>query len=264
MKNSKFILIYVLLMLGCTRQLRAQEYFYKIYQFETPYQGHVQMSLWNTYISNSKQSYKHFGKDIPDNHLLAHSVEAEYGLTDHLEIDAYADFDNPKTNNFKYMRSHFSALYRIGERFDHFINVGIYGEYYFPQRAYSASQEAELRLILDKDIEDFRLVLNPTLSKVTTGDEDKRLNPGLSAGAYYRRHAFVQPAVEFYENFNEHTSIIFPTLVFNLSSSVFWNVGAGFGLTNKSDKNVFKSILTVDIAAIRPSKLFRKKLDNLK
>lgn len=260
MKNAIIIFIYTLVIFGFRNNLHAQEYFYKTYQFETPYQGHVQMTLWNTYISNSKQSYEHFGKDIPDNHLFAHSLEAEIGVTDHLEIDAYADFDNPRAGNFKYMRSHFSALYRIGERFDHFINVAVYGEYYFPQRAYSNSQEAELRLILDKDIEDFRFVLNPNISVVTTGDEDKSLHPGFSAAAYYRRHAFVQPGVEFYENFKEKTSVIFPTLVFNISPSIIWNISAGFGLTTNSDKELFKSILAFDIEAIRPSKLFRKKL----
>jgi len=260
MKNTKLILIWTLVMIFSTSPLMSQEYFYKIYQFETPYQGHVQMNLWNTYINNSKQSFDHFGKEISDNHLFAHSIEAEYGLTDHLEVDAYADFHNPKAGSFTFMRSHFSALYRIGERFDNFVNIALYAEYYFPRRAYSNSQEAEFRLILDKDFEDFRVVLNPTISKVTTGDEDKRLAPGLSAGAYYRRHFFVQPGVEFYEDFNEKTSILFPTLVFNLTPSIFWNVSAGFGLTNKSDKNLFKSILTFDIEAIRPSKLFRKRL----
>ncbi len=257
--KSRILAVCILVLCGA-EQLTAQEYFYKIYQFETPYQGHVQMSLWNSYISNSKQAYEHFGKNIPDNHLAAHSIEAEFGLLDHLELDAYADFDNSTANDFKYIRSHVSALYRIGERFDHFINVGIYGEYYFPRHNYSTSQEAELRLILDKDIEDFRFVLNPTVSKVTTGDEDRSLHPGLSAAAYYRRRAFIQPGIEFYENFKEKTSVIFPTLVFNLSPSVFWNIGAGFGLNDHSDKNVFKSILTFDIEAIRPSKLFRKKL----
>jgi hypothetical protein len=260
MRNTMLIVSCIAAVTCCMSSLQAQEYFYKIYQFETPYQGHVQLSLWNTYISNSNQVYEHFGKNIPDNHLAAHSIEAEFGLMDHLELDVYADFTNSPSNDFKYIRSHVSALYRIGERFDHFVNIGIYGEYYFPVHNYSASQEAELRLILDKDIEDFRFVVNPTISKVTTGNDDKSLHPGLAAAAYYRRHAFVQPGVEFYENFKEKTSVLFPTLVFNLSPAIIWNVAAGFGLNNKSDKNVFKSILTFDIEAVRPSKLFRKKL----
>src|ERR1700694_1589302 len=228
MKNIR-VLVSCILMLCSANQLKAQEYFYKIYQFETPYQGHVQMSLWNTYIGNSNQAYEHFGKNLANNHLAAHSLEAEFWLLDHLELDAYADFDNAPSNDLKFIRGHVSALYRIGERFDHFINVGIYGEYYFPRRGYSTSQEAELRLILDKDIEDLRLVLNPSVSKVTTGDEDRSLHPGLSAAAYYRRHAFVQPGVEYYQNFKEKTSVIFPTLVFTLSPSFFWNIAAGFG-----------------------------------
>lgn len=248
--------------LAFTGTLHAQELFYKVYQFETPFEGHTQLSLWNTYIANSNQSYEHFDKTIPDEHLFAHSAELEYGLADHLEIDAYADFENAANDNFKFIRTHFSALYRFGERYDHFINIALYGEYYFPNQSYETSQEAELRLILDKDLGDFRIVLNPSVSKYTTGDENKDLQPGLSAGVYYRRGFRVQPGVEFYSNFQEKTDVILPTINVNFTPSIMWNVAAGFGLTNESDNLFFKSILSFDIRAIRPSKLFRKKLSS--
>jgi len=36
-------------------------------------------------------------------------------------------------------------------------------------------------------------------------------------------------------------------IVLNLTSSISWNIGAGFGLTNESDNVVFKSNLAFDI-----------------
>ena len=149
-------------------------------------------------------------------------------------------------------------MYRIGERFDHFVNVAFYGEYYIPKKDYASSQEAELRVILDKDIEDFRLVANPFISKNTTGDEDRKVHPGLDAAIYYRRIFAIQPGIEYYANYSEHTGIIFPTIILNLTPSISWNIGADFGLTKESDNVVFKSNLAFDIEAIRPSKLFRK------
>lgn len=242
-----------------TRKAISQEYFYRIYQFETPYQGHLGFNLFNTYVPASNQSFQHFDKNIPDKNLTAHSIEAEYGLTDHMEVDAYADFESPANDHLRYIRSHFSALYRIGERFDHFVNVALYAEYYFPKASYGAGQEAEFRLILDKDLGDFRLVGNPAISKTTTGEE-KSNSPeySLNAGVYYRRNAFIQPGLEYFANYSTHTGIIFPTITAYFGPSFYWNIGAGFGLNNKSDKVVLKSILTIDLMAIRPSKLFRK------
>jgi hypothetical protein len=54
--------------------------------------------------------------------------------------------------------------------------------------SYSSSQEAELRLVLDKDLEDLRVVANPFVSKYTTGDEDKKIYPGPDAAIYYREY----------------------------------------------------------------------------
>ncbi|MGN6566582.1 MAG: hypothetical protein ACTHJ0_01450 [Flavipsychrobacter sp.] len=238
----------------------AQELFYKIYQFETPFQGHLQATFWNTYITKSDLSNEHFNREVPDKNLWAHSIEAEYGLTDHLELDAYADFESPSNGSTRFIRTHFSALYRFDERYDHFINVAIYGEYYIPNVSYSASSEAELRLILDKDLGDVRIVLNPTLSRYIGGDESKKLQPGISGGIYYRRLYAVQPGIEYYSFFNDKTSVIFPTINFNITPAIMWNIAAGFGLTDQSDKMLFKSILTFDMRAIRPAKLFRKHL----
>lgn len=256
MKRNKVLLTMFVFIL--IQNLSAQELGYQIYQVETPYQGHVALKSLDTYTSSSDLKNEHFDKMIKNENLYGHSFEVEFGILDHLEVDAYADFTTPKNGNFSFAQTHFSAFYRFGERFDHFINVGLYGEYYIPTKDYSPSQEAELRLILDKDIEDFRIVANPNISKYTTGNEDRKVHAGLDAAIYYRRFYAVQPGIEYYANYSEHTGIIFPTLVFNLTPSVSWNIAAGFGLTNESDNVVFKSNLAFDIEAIRPSKLFRK------
>ena len=257
-RTSIWLLLMITVEVACPFCTKAQELFYKLYQFETPYQGHVHATFWNTFIAKSNQSAEHFGRKISDQYLFAHSLEAEIGLLDHLELDLYVDFQNPYGGDLNFIRGHFSALYRIGERFDHWVNVAIYAEYYLPTKAYGDGQEAELRLILDKDIEDFRIVLNPSLSVTTTGPEKKTLQPGISAGLYYRRLYRIQPGVEYYGNYKENTEMIFPSLTLNLTRTLAWNIAAGFGLNQHSDKVLVKSIFSFNIQAIRPSKLFRK------
>ncbi|MBS1525515.1 MAG: hypothetical protein JST19_07690 [Bacteroidetes bacterium] len=236
---------------------KAQESFYRVYQFETPLQGHLGFNVWDTYVGNSNLSYGHFGKDVSRQGMLAQAFEAEFAVTDHFSLSAYTNFEAPDGSVMHYSEARVEGLYRFGERFDHFVNFALYGEYYIPDQHYSTSNEAELRLIMDKDIEDFRLVLNPTLSKYVNGDESKQLQPGISAGAYYRRLFFLQPGVEYYSNFYDHSAMLFPTVDLRFGPYITWNLGAGFGLNSNSDKFTIKSILQFDIPVIRPSRLLR-------
>ncbi len=238
----------------------SQESFYRVYQFETPLKGHLELTNWTTFIHNSDKAEDYFGKTALRNHLFAHSIEAEYGFGDHLVVAGYADFEDPKGQNFNYTGARIEARYRFGERFDHFINTALYFEYILPDHAYSNSNEIEGKIILDKDLNDFRLVLNPGFSKYVSGDENKDIQPTFSAGMYYRRGTLMQPGIEFYENFTDKNPTIFPTIDFNLTGSIVWSVGAGFRLNDENDKVIFKSILQFDIQAISPTKLMRRKM----
>lgn len=260
MKTTIQIIVIILVVAGSFSAVQAQENFYRVYQFETPLRGHLELTQWSTYIANSSESYDHFKDGLSRDQLLATSYEAEYGVGDHFVLAGYADFDAPKDYHYNYTQSRIEARYRFGERYDHFINTAVYVEYYFPNQSYSHSQELEARLILDKDIEDFRLVVNPMVSKYVNGDEDQSWQPSVSAGLYYRRGKVIQPGIEYYDNFHEKSAELFPTLDINISGSVQWNIGAGFGLHEPADKLLFKSILMVDLQAIRPSHLMSRRL----
>lgn len=258
MKPTLNIFLTVIIFLSVL-SVRAQESYYRVYQFETPYKGHLELTNWTTYIANSDQSAQHFKKDMSRNKLFAYSAEAEYGIGDHFVLAGYADFEQPHGEQFNFTRSRVEARYRFGERYDHFINTAAYLEYYFPNNSYTSSQEVEARFIMDKDIEDFRIVLNPTLSKYINGDEDKNWQLGVSAGLYYRRGRFFQPGIEYYENFYDHMSSIFPAINMNLTGSIVWNIGVGYGINKSNDNLIVKSILQFDLQAIRPTRLMRKK-----
>lgn len=260
---KRVYIIVLLLWFTCiTSTIHAQELFYRVYQYETSLGGHLEANLWNTYIPNSNLQSDFFDKSISNKNLWAHSVEAEYGITDHLSLAVYADFEDPQQQPLKFVQSKIEARYRFKERYDNFINTAVYVEYYWPDHAYSNSQEMEARLILDKDLNDFRIVANPTLSKYISGDKDKYLQFGLSAGLYYRRIRFIQPGIEYNANYTEKTGAIFPAVTLHPSPVIDWNLGVGFGLNNNSDGVIVKSIFSVDLMAIRPTKLFKQKAGN--
>jgi len=258
MKKQKKWLVIALILLLSTGSVYAQETFYRVYQFETPLQGHLQLNLWDTHIGKSDLDYGNFNKTISREGLFGHAFEAEVGITDHFSLSFYGNFEAPKGSPLQFSETRLEGVYRIGERFDHFINLALYAEYYYPSQSFSKSQEAEVRLIMDKDVEDFRLVLNPTVSKYTTGNKGKAFQPAVLSAVYYRRFKFIQPGAEFYSNFYQHNASIFPTIDLRFGPYITWNMGAGFGLNKNSDKFAFKSILQFDIPLIRPSNLLRK------
>ncbi len=257
MNQNKKIWLFLLLAFSASASLLAQDEYYRVYQFETPYKGHLEVTNWTSFVGRSSGDYEHYDKTYSRKNLIASSMELEYGVTDHFVLAGYADFDDPQNGHFNFARSRIEARYRFGERFDNFVNTMVYVEYYLPNQSYSNSQELEARLILDKDLGDFRIVANPMISKYVNGDEDQSWQPFLSSGIYYRRGKVIQPGVEYYENFHDHAATLFPTLDINIGGSIIWNVGAGFGLNKPADDLILKSILQVDLQAIRPAKLMR-------
>lgn len=261
MKNLLISSILLVAGLSPCGPLCAQESFYRIYQFETPYKGHLEFTHWTSYVASSNTTYNHYKRSYSRNQLVASSLEAEYGVGDHFVLAGYADFDDPKNGHLSFAQSRLEARYRFGERFDHFVNTAVYLEYYMPAGSYSNSPEVETRLILDKDFGDFRVVVNPTVTKYVKGSEDRNWQPAVSTGIYYRRHKFLQPGIEYYENFHEHTVSFFPTIDLNFSGAVIWNLGVGFGSHEPADKLLVKSILQIDLELLRPSRFMRRSLE---
>lgn len=252
MRTGKYALPLLWLLMAGFR-VAGQDYFYKVYGYETVARGHVGLQLRNGCIPPvSGMPVGHMGSRGT---VWAHSAGMGLGITDHLEVGAYADFLKSGNEQLSYMQSHFSALYRFGQRYDHFINIGLYAEYYIPASSFSHSQQAGLRLIMDKDLGDIRLVLNPMVSVYTTGGEDRALQPGVAAGMYYRRFRVVQPGVEYFSNFRYSLASLFPVVNIFITPRIVWNIGTGFGLGPEAEKLTLKSMLQFDVQALRPSQL---------
>ncbi|HEY1582652.1 MAG TPA: hypothetical protein VGF73_06105, partial [Chthoniobacterales bacterium] len=203
MKRSLLFLILLLLPLSIARAQTNEsvgdpESFYRVYQYDTPLTGWLELNLWNTYIPQSDLSYDHFGEEHHRTGLLATSIEAEYGLTDHLSVAGYVDFEDPHGGDFEFTRGRVEARYRFAQRYDWPVNLALYAEYYFPRHDFSDSQEIETRIIADKDLNDYRVALNAIFSKDTTGSEaSSEVRGSLAAGVYWRRYLNVQPGLEY-------------------------------------------------------------------
>jgi hypothetical protein len=241
----------------------AQESFYRVYQYETPLVGWSEPAIWNTYIGKSDNAYGH-GTAATRQGMWAHAAELEFGLTDHFSLAGYADFQDAPGLPPEYVQTRIEGRYRFAQAYEHFFDTAVYAEYYLPRKSFSNSQELETRLILQRDIEDWRIALNPIVSVATTGDEaGEAPNLQLAAGLYYRRHFHVQPGLEIYTDFggighwNEQRYVAMPVVDLHLKPGLVWEIGVGGGLTNASDRLVVKSILYYEFNAVRPSRWFR-------
>ncbi len=61
----------------------------------------------------------------------AHSVEIEYGLTDHLSVSGYADFEDPRAYSPQFTEGRVEARYHFANAHEHFFDTAVYAEYVF-------------------------------------------------------------------------------------------------------------------------------------
>ena len=243
--------------------LRAQ--FYKVYGYQPAEAGEIEFSLWNSYIPSSDAPYAFFGEDLSRDGLLAHSLELEYGLSNRFGIAAYVDFEDPKGGGLKYVRAKaIMAHYAFFEKGSRPVDIAIYLEYIINKKDYKDYEELEMRLILEKDVGAFIIDFNPIFEKKTSGSEaEEGVEFNYAFGIYYSnneegiyssKNLIIQPGIEFYgemgeiadfKSLSDQSHYIFPTLDFFIGQRLRWHTGVGFGLTDASDKIMFKSILSV-------------------
>ncbi|HUK56778.1 MAG TPA: hypothetical protein VLY20_08995 [Nitrospiria bacterium] len=227
---------------------------FEVYPYETPSQGETELAYWWIYTVKSDNSYDYFGRRLDKQGLQQHTIEVEYGMTDHWTVSAYTDFEKPNDGDFRYVQARaVVSRYRFFEQGERFLDGAIEIEYYLPRDKFSDSEEIETRVIFEKDIGRLSIRLNPIFEKDVSGpDVNEGMEFEYAAGLYYRATPRWTPGLEFYGKTGElgdptpkgqQEHYIFPRLGVNFYHGVSLDVGYGFGLTKASDDQVIKAIL---------------------
>src|SRR3569832_1255028 len=110
---------------------------FKVYGYQGPDAGEVELVYWTDYIASSDLRMPSFGKAVDREGLFSHTLEVEYGITDRWTIAGYADFEQPSGERLEFVqwRAVF-ARYRFFERGARFFDTAIYLEYYIPRVAW--------------------------------------------------------------------------------------------------------------------------------
>ncbi len=238
----------------------AEASHFKVYGYQGPDEGEVELVYWTDYIASSDLQMPFFGKTVDRQGLFTHTLELEYGVTDRWTIAGYADFEQPSGEGLKFVqwRGVF-ARYRFFERGARFFDTAIYLEYYVPRAEWqgAAGEKLEARLILEKQLGPVVLRLNPKLEKMLSGpDVGEGLEFEYAASLYTGLAPTLRPGIEFYGGMGEVANFksralqehyIVPAITWQLLPNVAWNLGVAFGLTRASDDLVVKSIVEIGL-----------------
>lgn len=222
----------------------------KVYSPYALDKGEVEAAYWldaflNTPIATSAGNF-------PRQHLLRHTAEIAYGVTDRWSLEAYGDFEQPTksgSEQFTFVQYRFETIYRFLDRHDFWPAAALYVEYKIPQRRFEHNDEVEWKLLLESRVRDFMVRLNPVFEREF--NDDSHVNFGYENGWYWFASPAVRLGVEGFGNFGPIGS--FPTTNHQSHSwgpavkfkfwKIGWDLGVQFGWTDASDYAVLKSIL---------------------
>jgi hypothetical protein len=239
--------------------------FYKVYGYTTPERGKVELAYWTTHILSSSERHSFFGRSKEREGLLAHSFEAELGVTDHFTLAAYLDAEDPRGAGLHYTQAKaVFCRYRFFEKGTLPLDSAIYLEYIIPDHDYRESEELEARIIGEKDFRNLRIRINPIFEKKVSGETREGIEFNYGVGIYWRNllspeaKISLVPGVELHGKMGEIRHLkssrdqehyLFPTLdlYFTKIKKFHWHLGMGPGLTEASDHFLVKSIFSVEL-----------------
>lgn len=222
-------------------------------QVRTPYaidKGELEAAYWldafiNTPVATSAGTF-------PRQHLLRHTAELAYGITDRWWVEVYADFEQPTkagSEQFTFIGQRYETVYRFLDRRDFWPAAALYLEYDIPQRRFEHNDTVEWKLLLESQYKDFMVRLNPVWEREF--NDASRVRFGYENGWYWFASPAVRLGVEGFGAFgpigsfpttNAQSHSWGPAVKFKIGS-VGWDLGMQFGWTDASDYVVFKSIL---------------------
>jgi hypothetical protein len=248
----KTLLLSVFLLL-IFNSLKAQDnYEIQVYGSETVDSGRTMVELHSNYTLNGSTSIA--DGQLPTNHVFHETIEITHGWTPWFETGFYIFNAIGSDGRTAYVGSHIRPRVAAPESWKWPVGVSISFEFGFQKKEFSANTfTLEIRPIIDKKWGGWYLSFNPTLDQSFAGpDEHKGLifSPNLK-GSYDVTKA-VALGLEYYgstgpffhyEPIREEEHQIFAAIDLNTSPNWEFNGGVGLGLTNATDKAIFKIII---------------------
>jgi len=233
--------------------LRAQDnYEIQVYGSETVDSGHTMVELHSNYTLNGSTTV--VDGQLPTNHVVHETIEITHGWTPWFETGFYIFNAIGSDGRTAYVGSHIRPRIAAPISWKWPVGVSISFEFGFQKKEFSANTSTlEIRPIVDKKWGGLYVAFNPTLDQSFAGpDEHKGLifSPNLKGS--YDVSKTVALGLEYYgstgpffhyEPIRDEEHQIFAAIDLNTSPNWEFNGGFGLGLTNATDKAIFKIII---------------------
>jgi hypothetical protein len=233
--------------------LKAQDnYEIQIYGSETVEKGHTMLELHSNFTLDGSKTIA--DGVLPTNHVFHETIEITHGWTPWFETGFYFFNTIGSDGRTAYVGSHIRPRVAVPQNWKWPVGVSLSLEFGFQKAQYSANTSTlEIRPIIDKKWGAWYVSVNPTLGQSFNGpDQNIGLVFSPSIKGSYDVSKVVTLGLEYYGGtgpfFNyypirlqQHQIFIATDLNFNPEWE--FNAGYGFGLTNSTDRSIFKVIL---------------------
>lgn len=232
---------------------KAQDnYEIQVYGSETVEKNHTMLELHSNYTFDGSKIIDN--GVLPTNHVFHETIEITHGWTTWFETGFY--FFNTLANNGRsaYVGSHIRPRVAAPDAWHWPVGVSISFEFGFQKAAYDANTTTlEIRPIIDKKWGGLYVSLNPTMEKSFVGPDVNRgliFSPNVKVSYDVTKVIAIGPEYYgstgpffHYDAFQQQEHQLFLATDLNFNPNWEFNAGYGWGLTNSTDKSIFKIIL---------------------
>ncbi|MDQ6759883.1 MAG: transporter [Acidobacteriota bacterium] len=234
-------------------RLRAQDnYEIQVYGAETLAPKHTMVELHSNFtFSGTKQTIDGV---LPTEHSFHETIEITHGFTPWFETGLYIFTSASKRDGFNWVGDHIRPRVRAPEAWKWPVGASISFEFGYQRSQFSANTwTLEIRPIVDKQIDRWYVAFNPTMDRAFHGPDVKRgfeFSPNAKVG--YDVTKKVNVGVEYYgslgpltgfDPIHEQQQQIIPAVDLNLGPNWEFNAGLGVGITQGTDRLIFKMIV---------------------
>ena len=248
---KKIYLLFALLIF--TAPLYAQSnYEIQVYASPTMDKGKTMFELHSNYTLNGSTTSS--GPELPTNHVIHETIEITHGWTSWFETGFYIFNSIGSGGRTAYVGSHIRPRVTVPESWKWPVGVSLSAEFGFQKSAFDANTSSlEIRPIVDKKWNKLYLAINPTVEKSFVGpDQNQGLIFSPNVKGSYDVSKVVSLGLEYYgstgpffhyDTFQQQQHQIFVATDLDFSPNWEFNAGFGLGLTNSTDKAIFKMII---------------------
>ncbi len=238
-------------MLRPANALAIDFYEIQIYTVDTTPKGHLTLELHSNSVTTATGQLAH---DTINPYQVHETLEATYGVFEHLEVGQYLATAKLSNGNYEYAGARTKVHFGISQTEQWPIALG--GNIELDYMRFAAEDNPltlELRPILESHLRQFDLVANLAFEKPFKGPGTHQGFQFAPSGEIVYDHLlkWLSPAVEYYGDMGalEHfpsiqtqQHFIVPALNLDLDPRLEINLGVGFGLTRASNGVFLKSI----------------------